>query len=217
MVPEHLSTTSADPAPERVRLAEDDLRRILERAARLDAERVTGVTVEDLRQIAAETGISPEALALALREAAEGDLPAPPAPSKRTVEPRSESNTPLGKLLRRVPGWIRTVGIAWGSTIAGFFGSLSAEELPNGEMVLVASFVLMVWGAIELSVFHRKRGSLLTYERDLLALWLPFSTIGALLVDEEFFLVGALIWACLAVLGGLIATVRRGKEAPVDA
>jgi len=230
MVPEQLRTTSGDPTPEppgttedpappeRMRLAEDDLRRILERATRLDAERVTGVTVEDLRQIAAETGISPEALALALREAAEGELPASPPAPKRAMEPRVEPATPFGKVLRRLPGWIRTTAIAWASTITGFFAALSATELQNGEVLLVSSFVVLVWGAIELSVFHRKRGSLITYERDLLALWLPFATVGSLLGGpgsaEEYFLVSALFWAVFAVLGGLIATVRKRHTEP---
>jgi hypothetical protein len=64
------------------RIAEDRAAKILERAAALDAKRNSEIEIDQLREAAADAGISPEAFEQALREHAGGEAEKKPRKAK---------------------------------------------------------------------------------------------------------------------------------------
>jgi hypothetical protein len=211
---------SNDPSPNREpRISEPDLRRILDRAIQLDAERTTDVTISELRRLAEEIGISPVALTQAIDEHQLGRLavPAPvPAP-----EPRSAG------WLQRARRLLRPALIGAAGTLVGTITAMTGEDgaaLVTFFMTIVASLVL--------AVFHRLRrreaveageAGLATPEQllearnagwsfqiDLLALWVPWSVLNAM-IDEEIFAVGGLTWMAAALIGMGIVTLINPK------
>lgn len=202
------------------RIPEADVRRILDRAIQLDAERTTDVTLSELQRIADEIGISPLALTQAFDEHQLARLqpPAVPAPAAASEPPGWV--TRLRRLVR--PAIIGSVG-----SILGLITAAGGAEEPA-----LITFMMSIAASLLLAVMHRLRrrdaveaadAGVATadqlreakdagwaYQIDLLALWVPWSVLNAL-AEDELILIGSLTWSIAAVVGMAIVILTNPK------
>ena len=82
-------TAEHDPIDEARKLADEDVRRLLARASELEARQATQLTVAELREVALEAGIAPNAFERAVVELHSGPAVMESEPVKRGLAARS--------------------------------------------------------------------------------------------------------------------------------
>ena len=95
--------------PSRRRFRDDDAARILDHAIRLDAARKSGMSVDDLHEIAREIGIAPDAVDDALRalEASGWTPEAPPLSEAVALAPGAGEDDPRPRRVVRAGSSVR--------------------------------------------------------------------------------------------------------------
>ncbi len=181
-------------------ISESQISMVLQRAAEIDAAG-DRVTVEELRLIAAEAGINPEATDHALQELFAGqefglELAAAGSPPLRAAAPVPPSPA------RIVAGG--ALGVALGAVIS-LGNILLPLGIPNflGLAGLAGAAAYLLRRAIK----SMKRGSQLNFQMENVVLWFG-TAVGAafsypLLADDGLFVV-TLIWLVAAMVGGMI-------------
>lgn len=181
-------------------ISESQISMVLQRAAEIDAAG-DRVTVEELRRIAAEAGINPEATDHALQELFAGqefglELAAAGSPAIRAAAPAPPS-----------PGRIVAGGAIGGAL--GVVISLGNILLPLGTPNLLGLAGLAGAAAylLQRAIKSMKRGSQLNFQMENVVLWFG-TAVGAafsypLLAADGLFVV-TLIWLVAAVVGGMI-------------
>lgn len=181
-------------------ISESQIALVLQRAAEIDAAG-DRVTVEELRRIAAEAGINPEATEHALQELfASREFGLEPA---MAGSPPIRADAPVPPSPRRIVAG-GAMGVALGVVI-----SLGNILLPLGMPNLLGLAGLAGAAAylFRRAIRSMKRGSQLNFQMENVVLWFG-TAVGAafsypLLADDGLFVV-TLIWLVAAVVGGII-------------
>ena len=184
------------------RFRDDDAARIIDHAIRLDAARKSGMSVEDLHDIAREIGIAPDSVDDALRALeASGWVPGTATEAAAVAPPdeRPRWGPRIARALRLV--LVPLAGLVGGLASSGYVVGPPGSADLNGGTALTA---LLVGGSLALFLHHRRRRAVRSYQLDLLCLWGGF-TVGWLLshdsLDIESFAVLAGGWLALAAFG----------------
>jgi hypothetical protein len=160
-------------------ISDDKAAQVLDRAAQLDAARGREVSVQDLREAALEAGISPDAFERALAEVRAAKL--------ERVDPRAlsltwsqamagssqraeqdESKALLPSILPRAG--LFAAGLAIGG-LALLLGSLMDDA------GIVFSLLIAALVAVAMMIRRRREGGVLSFELDLVMLWLGLTFI----------------------------------------
>ena len=179
---------------------------ILERAAEIDA-RGDVLTVEELRNIAAEAGIDAAATEMAIqeimadREAA--PVPAVPAAKEGTNLPAKNPKSPA-------PEWVVA-----GGAVGMAFGFLSALPFAVAIPALGATGLYVLFRAVK----SMKTGSQLSFQLQNFAVWLGTalaSTAIEALDPRTSFMAALICWVVTSVVGGLIVQFGPREESAED-
>lgn len=181
-------------------ISESQISKVLQRAAEIDAAG-DRVTVEELRRIAAEAGIKPEATDHALQELFVGQ--------EFGLEPAMAGSPPIRADAPVPPSPGRIVaggatGVALGVVI-GLGKILLPLGMPN--FLGLAGLAGVAAYLFRRAIKSMKRGSQLNYQMENVVLWFA-TAVGAafsypLLAGDGLFMV-TLIWLVAAVVGGMI-------------
>lgn len=191
------------PASSNHQLSDEVVRRVLERAVEIDALRPTRVTTDQLREIALEAGISPEALEQAIVEVERN--------ATRTGMDRSGADGE--RWLKGLRGVLRSAVIG----VGGFGLGVIARALfgATGASINIEQFVaviLLAFASTEFAFQHSGRGTHTGFQRDNAALWSSF-TVGWSIVHGFFWgeLVGAtlILWLSCGIAGSAVIAWRR--------
>ena len=188
------------------RISASQVRLILERAAEIDA-RGDSLTVDELRQIAAEAGIDRAATEAAIQEiTASAEVASQPTP---TVT-ENEANLPAKNPTSISPPWIAAGG-ATGMALA--FVTL---ELP--EVAGISMLGAVAVGLILRAVRAIRKKSHLGFQLENLAVWFGMALGG---VASGVFTPAMLsavftVWIVASVVGGLIVSYGSREEEPAD-
>ena len=184
------------------RLSGSQVALVLERAAEIDARGDT-VSVDEVGRIAAEAGIDPEAVRIALSEVLAADDPAVhPAVAAAPRPPAVKPSFPSPR---------RILAGALAGALLGF--SFWIPETSGFWMPIVATGPLFLYVGLRA---HQamKRGSQLAYQLQNFALWLAAHFVAgsapAFHPIENIFAVMVSLWIVTSVLGGLV--VRFGPR-----
>lgn len=181
-------------------ISESQISMVLQRAAEIDAAG-DRVTVEELRRIAAQAGINPEATEHALQELFEGqEFGMQPA---MAGSPPIRADAPVPPSPRRIVAG-GAIGVA-----LGFLISLGNILLPPGmpNYLGLAGLAGAAAYLLRRAVKSIKRRSQLSFQMENVVLWFG-TAVGAaftypVLADDGLFVV-TLIWLVAAVVGGII-------------
>ena len=183
-------------------LGEAEVAEILERAIKLDGARDAHVTVDQLREVALEVGVSPAAFSEALVEFGREHTPPeePPVPELPVSRFRS---------------WIRTVlGVAFGGILGAIAGIMDGPYLHEETWALAV--ILLSGASLSLVLSHKREKALLPYVIDVIWLWSSFAVVTALVTDYlgEESIIATLAGITLAsVVGGWILKKSAKDEA----
>jgi|SRR5690606_10773462 len=164
--------------------------RVLARAAELDAAQ-DSVSIDELRRIALDAGLAPDAVERALREFQAGLLTATPRPVPRTKS---------GGILSYWTSLLVPVGALTGF-MSGAVDDLAFITVPGLVMAVTAA-------ALE----HRERGSTGKYVLVAALTWLVFGIsvcIGLGEVEQEVFTVTTIAGAISTFAGAVITKAKR--------
>jgi len=201
--------------PENLTLSDAQVREVIERAARLEP-RSERVSVRELRQIAAELDIVPDALEQALEEIIR------PSTLRRIRSRCCHRLTRIGWVADRLLP--RRGRLAGGCAVGGLLGWASAYVMSlapfsigsihvtpgAGAIVDVPVTLALVLMTLANSLSRRVHGALAKYLRETWALWLGFGagwsgTHGSVTADMLWWLAiglsGLTVWGCLVVRG----------------
>ena len=201
--------TPADQPLERKLLTRDEVRKVLERAARNDLARDDLTTIDQLTTAAREAGISDEALMSAVRELVEPSSVAARAASADLPE------LPGSKPRFRLGGWQRSAVLASASSILGVLMSfadrgLEAANPGLGGLSYIVALLILVGGPV---AFARDRNNRL---RDVLmqtvALWGGFIVGAGLAYADPL---AGLVCLFAAGVTGTLVTARHYLKALV--
>lgn len=184
----------ADPP---VRLSSSQVSLILQRAAEIDARGDT-LTVDELRRIAGEAGIDPEATVTAIQEVVGEDAVPVEEPAARKA-PAKKSALPS-------PHWIVTGG-ALGVAI-GFIISLQEPARP---LAIGGALVYLILRAIR----SMKLGAQLDFQLQNFVLWLGVAVGGwasEMFYTAEVFMAAFMAWFITSVLGGILVQFGPREE-----
>jgi hypothetical protein len=189
-------------------LSEEKAALVLDRAAKLDSTQGTRVTVDALREIALEAGISPEAFERALTEVQAGGGAGGQALQRLHVA--SDEPTGLRALLRR--GGIFAVG-------AGL--AFIAQVLPFGFGIqpwstTFLSLVVAMFVAIALAASRHDGRQILDFELDLGMLWTGLTLVFMLANGGEVLEVMMPLGVGAALVGGLIVALGPSEPKPKE-
>ena len=177
---------------------------ILERAAEIDA-RGDVLTVEELRNIAAEAGIDAAATEMAIQEImADREAAAVPA----MQEAKEGTNLPAKKPNAPEPEWVVA-----GGAVGMAFGFLNALPVAVAIPALGATALYVLFRAVK----SMKTGSQLSFQLQNFAVWL--GTALASTAIEAFdprtsFMAALICWVVTSVVGGLIVQFGPREEEP---
>jgi len=196
---------------------------ILQRAAEIDA-RGDSLSVEELRRIAAEAGIDPEATEVAIREvvAAEEAAPAQKAEEASATVPataeapsvpakRSQSPSP-GRILAgtAVGGALGFVGAAMGG-VAGLPPIFGAPGM--GLAAFGGTLLYLLLRAVQ----SMKRGAQLDFQLQNFAVWFGMGFAGQIVGYYplyEVFAIALMFWIVTSIVGGLLVQFGPRDEEP---
>ncbi len=184
-----------------VRLTEEQVREVIERAARLPA-RSDLVSVSELRQIAMELDVDPDALEEALSEVL--DVDHAPAPKRSLAR----------KVQGALAGGVLGAGSALiGAALAYFFDNIIVT-MTSSLFVDTAVTLALVWLTLSSLRHNRREGRLRDYLLEVGTLWATF--VGAWTLvhggpGSDVNALGSIAFA-LSVVVGLLAL--RGKTPP---
>ena len=184
------------------RISASQVRLILERAAEIDA-RGDSLTVDELRQIAAEAGIDRAATEAAIQEIT--------ASAEAASQPESTVTENGANLPAKNPKSISPPWIAAG-------GALGFVTLLLPEMAGVSMFGAVVAGLIFRAVRAIRKKAHLGFQLENFAVWFGMALGG---VASGIFTPATLslfftIWIVAAVVGGLIVRYGSREEEPAD-
>lgn len=186
------------------RVSASQIALILERAAEIDAGGDT-LTVEELRRIADEAGITPAATETAIQEIMAGSE-VPRFAEAPVVEERT--GLPVRKQGGPSPGWIvagGAVGMAMGFIFA----------LPN--VFAVPAFGATILYLVVRAVQSMKKRSQLGFQLQNFAVWFGMAMGGAAtgaFVDITNFFAMLICWIVTSVVGGMIVQFGPSEEEP---
>lgn len=188
------------------RISASQVRLILERAAEIDA-RGDSLTVDELRQIAAEAGIDRAATEAAIQEIA-ASAEAASQPTATVTE--HGANLPATKPKSVSPPWIAAGG-ALGIALA--FVTL---ELP--EVAGISMLGAVAVGLILRAVRAIRKKSHLGFQLENLAVWFGMALGGAASGELTPGILSAVftVWIVASVVGGLIVSYGSREEEPAD-
>jgi len=181
-------------------LGEADVAEILEKAIKLDGAREARVTVEQLREVALEVGVSPSAFSQALVEFGREHTPQEEPPAAEVPAPRFRS-------------WIRTsLSVVFGSILGATVGILDGPYLNEETWALAA--ILLAGASLRLVLSHKKEKALLPYVIDVIWLWSSFAVSTALITDVlgEESIIGTLAGIIVASGVGVWIMKKTGKD-----
>ena len=185
------------------RFSDDEARAILARAIEIES-RAPLTTMDDLRAIAADVGVSPASLDAALREQTTALDQRRAAADERAATIAAASGVPLGL----AAGALLTAASASGAAALGLLGLGLGGLAASGALV----------------AFHGARGTLQSFHRKNLALWSGVaagSLASAVLMDGEVSRMPVLIaagwslrgWVATSILGSAaMIAVRRARR-----
>jgi hypothetical protein len=194
-------------------LSPAEVRRILERAVRIDATIAETTTIEQLTAVAAEAGISQHALIAAVREelqsrqsVAKTEPPSTLDRVSRWIKKLPSSRWPDAALRALAAAFLGTVVALW--TYA--FGSIN----PRDEIATVGMAVV----SLLLAYDNKKHGTRLQFQAEFLGLWAGYITAsGASLANPGGHTLELLLICLVAsVLGRKIVSFRQPHESPTD-
>lgn len=184
------------------RLDEDRARKILERAAALDAERSSEIDVAQLREAAAAAGISREAFEQALREDHQAESP---APRKGAREAAVVSTAPSASQVSHYAGVLRDL-LGDDATVQVVEDRIEARD-KDGVTVSVSPTSGEATAAIVSEASLKSRLFAIA-----LPFLIPFVFAIILAFEEEEAAIGILIGALMAVVGASVATVVASRR-----
>jgi len=189
------------------RLGEEDARRILMRASKLDAQRSGTMTPEELRDIAAEAGISNESFVQALRDVTRGKLETIEhnRPVKRPFYKRFFGTAPLDRAEPVKPSLLRSIA---GVVVGGLIG-VSAGFVNGFDAGAFAGFLVLILGSLHLVSYHRHNGSNESFQLELLSLWMGYTAMFGMITQDDAAIVFAFGWLAFASLGGVAIAMSR--------
>jgi hypothetical protein len=174
-------------------LGEADVAEILERAIKLDGARDATVTVDQLREVALEVGVSPSAFSQALVDFGREHTPQEEPPAAEVPAPRFRS-------------WIRTgLSVLFGSVLGATAGIMDGPYL--NEETWALAVILLSGASLRLVLSHKKEKVLLPYIIDVIWLWSSFAVVTAMITDYlgEESIIATLVGITMAsVVGGWI-------------
>jgi hypothetical protein len=177
------------------------------------------VSIEDLRQIAGEAGISMESFDTAVMSLNEPDPPAAADPAEPIVPAYAAFFDQLGLPIpgRTIVNLLRTTSLAASAAVLGFFGGLGDEAV-----TIPAIIILGIMGLASIR-HHRRAGTLWNYQMDNAWMWLAFALawgVGNGRFDDDVAAVLTSFWAGFASFGGLLVVKPwqwlRDKVRPVS-
>lgn len=192
---------------EPIRISAAQVSKILQRAAEIDASG-DSLTEDELRRIAAEAGIDPEATRTAINEImadketapAVVPVPVPTVPAKVSTVPRA------GSLL---------MGGAVG-TVLGLLASLA--DLESAPALGWLGFGATIFYLVTRALNSMKRGAQLDFQLQNLAIWFG-AFVGILAPDslwaEDWIPAVFLVWLLTSALGGLLVKFGPREEQDV--
>lgn len=201
-------------------LTEAEVHAVLRRAVEIESKGTGGLTLEEVRRIAREAGISPTALEAAFREVLE--TAQSPAPAEPPPPPKPPSL--LRRLLR--PAALAGMGLLVGAWTAWWTGGYGLDDPLAAALLAVAS--------LKLAFHHRRRGDQESFQTDTVALWAGLAAAwvfggdvanpwgghtiildpgGAATLYGMIRLIGV-GWLTSATLGGVIVHTGRGGDGP---
>jgi hypothetical protein len=208
--------------PSRRRFRDDDAARILDHAIRLDAARKSGMSVDDLHDIAREIGIAPDSVddALSALEAAGWTPEAPPALQQDATSSGApeDDRAPLRARIARAMrvAFIPVVGLVAGGASSDYV--VGPPGPAQGFDVGTVLSTLLVGGSVALLLYHWRHRSRRDYQVDLVSLWGGF-VVGWLVahdaLDLQSFAFMSGSWLALALFGRWMLS-RRPHEDPSD-
>lgn len=196
---------------------------ILQRAAEIDA-RGDSLSVDELRRIAEEAGIDPEATEAAIREvvAAEEASPARVAEEADTPVPMASEEPKLPAKWSQSPSPSRilagtAVGAAMGFVGAamGGFGTLSPVFGVPG--VGLAAFGGTLLYLLLRAVQSMKRGAQLDFQLQNFAVWFGMGFAGQVIgfyPSGAVFVIALMFWIVTSIVGGLLVQFGPREEGP---
>jgi hypothetical protein len=191
-------------------LSEAAVRRVLERAVEIDALQSARMTPEELREVALEAGISPQAVEQALAEVRQMDA----SFERRSKIPTPEAASPW---LNGVLGMVRTAvigvgGFGLGVIARALFGATGADL--NVEQFLAV--ITLTFASTEFAFQHSGGGSHAGFQRDNAMLWGSF-TAGWSAVHGYFWddLVSAtvILWLACGFAGASVIAWKQKRSA----
>jgi hypothetical protein len=158
-----------DPSRQPGSLTEASAAQLLDRAATLDAEGGTRVSLDDLRAAALEAGISGDSFELALAEINAGRAGGSAAVSivapAHAPPPEAKSSSLLSTVLRRAGL------VVAGSALAVLFQSFTSEFGMDSEPVMVFTLAVAAFVVAWSAITKRRSRRVLDFEVDLGVLW----------------------------------------------
>ena len=162
-----------DETPDLRSLTEEKAAQLLDHAAKLDARDGSRMTVDELRQVALEAGISPEAFERALAEVQEGGPTAPVVTVGRVSDVSaaagSGSESLLSKLFQRTGIFLTGAALAFLSST--LISDIGMDDEPVVIFSLVVAALIVAWSAVT----KRRERKVLDFEVDLGVLWLAMT------------------------------------------
>jgi hypothetical protein len=177
------------------RFADSDVRRILERAAELDARNEGTVSLQVLQEIASDAGIGPAALHQAVSErSAAAQVRTPESGSPRSL--------------------LTTVALIVGGAALGG-AAVAVDSMSLGDLSVLAVFGPSGVAAACAAFWHRRRGSRTRFVGDVAVLFAAF-TAAVLAMEGTQALAPCLAWAltCGAAGSGIVSHGREEREVP---
>ena len=206
-----------DDHPDTEVLSEGKAARVLDRAARLDAEGPSEVRIDDLRKAALGAGIPLQAFERALQEVtaappSSDQKPLPAIPVESAPEQRPKGSR-LGTWLRRA------VILGVGSALAGMSLVLRFGLEVDDVAAILFSMIISVFMVVNLVVKRRPNRAVGEFASDLAAFWVGLTMVWMIADPGEAMgvLAGMSLFGGLAgLLGGLIVRRPKSKSLPRD-
>jgi len=205
-----------DDARERDTLNETKAALLLDRAARLDAEGGTRVSVEELRQVALEAGISAESFERALAEIRESSSDVSRAVVRvDDASPRTDADR---RPVSLVSSLIQRTGLfVTGSVLAFLSQTLMSDVGMDSEPVMIFTLVvaalIVAWSAVK----RRRDREVFEFETDVSVLWVAM-TFWIMLANPgdvgdvlEVMMPGGFL---AALLGGIVVATGPSEPQP---
>jgi hypothetical protein len=164
---------NVDPTTRDRRLTELELKRVLERAAHIDARETATVNVQELTRIAQQAGISEHAVTQALLELeAHAQTRANPGSSAAVTQASADKPVLAGPA---VTGWRRLLNVAGIGVATGAIARITSHPIEGSGLGAILGVIALNVLALALTVDHARQRSWSSIQKDLLTVYASFT------------------------------------------